>query len=129
MTPGRSSTPTEYPPYRHSIITHIQAFHRPVRCVLHSILRALAIAPGISLHARGCPRPKWPKTPKFHAFPPVGVRSAKTENVKKLRATILESVVTFFPVSGALALGNSAFFFFVQVYGQYALKLKARVKP
>ena len=34
---------------------------------------------------RGSPRPKGPKKPVFCVFPPLGVRSAKTQNVKNLR--------------------------------------------
>ena len=40
--------------------------------------------PGISLSAKGCPRPKCPKNPVFCDFPPVGVQLAKTYSVKKL---------------------------------------------
>ena len=39
--------------------------------------------PGIYPSAKGCPRPKGPRKPVFFDFPPVGVRSAKTQNVKK----------------------------------------------
>ena len=42
-------------------------------------------SPGISLSAKGYPRPKWPKPPVSRDFPPLGVQSSKTENVKKLR--------------------------------------------
>ena len=34
---------------------------------------------------RGCPRPNGPRKPLFLDFPPVGVRSAKTQHVKKMR--------------------------------------------
>ena len=40
---------------------------------------------------------KWPKIPVLHDFPPLGVRSSRTENVKRLRTTILKIVVTFSP--------------------------------
>ena len=42
-------------------------------------------SPGIALSAKGCPRPKWPRKIVFYDFPPLWVRSAKTENIKKLR--------------------------------------------
>ena len=32
----------------------------------------------------GCPKPKWPLNPVFRNFPPLGVRSVKTESLKKL---------------------------------------------
>ena len=45
--------------------------------------------PGISLSAQGRPRPKWPEPPVFRNFPPVGVRLAKTQNIKKTVLFIL----------------------------------------
>ena len=47
--------------------------------------RVFLFWPGISLSAKGCPRPKGPGKPVFCDFPPLGVRSAKMQNVKKLR--------------------------------------------
>ena len=41
--------------------------------------------PGIFPSAQGCRRPKWPTNPVFRDCPPVGVRSAKAQTVKKLR--------------------------------------------
>ena len=35
--------------------------------------------------SKGCPGPEWPKKTVFRNFPPLGVRSVKTESVKKLR--------------------------------------------
>ena len=43
------------------------------------------VRPGISLSAKGCPKPKGPRKEVFCDFPPLGFRSAKTQNVKKLR--------------------------------------------
>ena len=40
---------------------------------------------GISLSATGCPRPKGPQKPIISDFPPLGVRSAKTQTLNKLR--------------------------------------------
>ena len=47
-------------------------------------LRFFRSWPGISLSAKGCPRPKGPRKPVFCDFLAVGFRSAKTQNVKKL---------------------------------------------
>ena len=40
---------------------------------------------GISLGAKGCPRPKGPRKPVFCNFLPLGLRSPITQNVKKSR--------------------------------------------
>ena len=49
-------------------------------------------APEFPGSAKG-PRPKGPENPLFCDFPPLGVRSTKTQNVKKVRTTIPDSVV------------------------------------
>ena len=41
--------------------------------------------PRISSSAKGSPRPKGPRKPLFCDFPPLRVRSADTQNVKKKR--------------------------------------------
>ena len=66
-------------------------------------------SPGIYLSAKGRPRPKWPEMPVFCDFLPVGVRSGKTEDVKKLRTTIPDSVVIFFLNFGAPSAGKFYF--------------------
>ena len=48
--------------------------------------RVFPIWPEISLSAKGCPRPKGPTKPVFRDFPTLGVRTTKTQNVKKLRS-------------------------------------------
>ena len=42
--------------------------------------------PGISLTAKRCPRPKCAENPVSRDVPPVGVRSARTGEVKKMRS-------------------------------------------
>ena len=68
------------------------------------------VRPGISLTAKGCPRPKGPKTPVFCDFPPVGVCSAKTQNVK-ICALFGRNfwVGRIFPPKVPLSLGNCVF--------------------
>ena len=59
---------------------------------------------------RGFPRPKGLRKPVFHDFPSVGVRSAKTQNVKNLRnfgGKLLGERI-FFP-KVPLTLGNCVF--------------------
>ena len=51
----------------------------PGNCVI------LFLAQNFSKCQWGCPKPKGPRNPVFCNFPPVGVQSAKTQNVKKLR--------------------------------------------
>ena len=50
----------------------------------------------------------WDKT-SILCFPAPGVRWVKTQNVKKLRTTVPDSVVTVFSISGPLAPGNHVF--------------------
>ena len=61
---------------------------------------------------RGCPRPKGPKNTVFCDFPPLGVWSVKTQNVKKLRSfrEKLLGVRFFFP-KVPLAPRNRVFLF------------------
>ena len=61
---------------------------------------------------RGCPRPKGPKTAVFCDFPPLGVRSVKTQNAKKLRSFREKLLgVRFFSPKVPLAPGNRVFLF------------------
>ena len=61
---------------------------------------------------RGCPRPKGPKNPAFCDFPPLGVRSVKTQNAKKLRGFREKLFGACFPPPKVpLAPGNRVFLF------------------
>ena len=61
---------------------------------------------------KGCRRPKGPKNTVFCDFPPLGVRSVKTQNVKKLRSFREKLLgVQFFPPKVPLAPGNRVFLF------------------
>ena len=69
--------------------------------------------PEFLLVPRGRPRPKRPEGPVFCDFPPLGVRSAKTPNVKKLR-NFWEKLLrrTDFPPKSAPRSQKSHFFVF-----------------
>ena len=54
------------------------------------------VRPEISSSAKGCPRPKVPKTPVFCDFPLVGARSGKLYDVEELQKNIPDSVVQHF---------------------------------
>ena len=63
--------------------------------------------------SRGCHRPKGPQIPVFCDFPPLGVQSVKTLNVKKLR-NFQEKLLgrPVFPPQTAPSSGKSCFSFF-----------------
>ena len=72
---------------------------------------------------RGCPRPKGPKNPVFCDFPPLGVWSVKTYNVKKLRnfrEKLLGRPVS--PPKSAPSSGKSRF----SVFGPEFLQVPSR---
>ena len=82
-----------------------------------------------SLSAKGRPRPKWPEIPVFYDFLPVGIRSGKTEDVKKLRTTILDSVVRFSFDFGTPSAGKLWFSVFISgplAPGNYDFPFSAR---
>ena len=61
---------------------------------------------------RGCPRPKGPENTVFCDFPPLGVRSVKTQSAKRLRCLREKLLgVRFFLPKVPLAQGNRVFLF------------------
>ena len=72
----------------------------PQKCPYVREIAFFPFWPGISLSAKG-PRPTGPRKPVFCDFLPLGVRSAKTQNVKKLRnfGVKLLGRTDFFPKS------------------------------
>ena len=65
--------------------------------------------PGISLCQGAALGQKGLKTPVLCDFPPVGVRSVKTQSIKTLRTTIPGSVVTVFCDFGTPSAGKMRF--------------------
>ena len=64
--------------------------------------------PGTSLSAKGCPRPNVPKPPVFCGFPPLGVRSAKTQNAKKEEVPLAPGNCVFLFSARNLSKGQGA---------------------
>ena len=66
--------------------------------------------PGISLSAKGCPGPKWPKKLVFRDYLPLGVRLAKAENGKKW-SNFGEKLLgqPYFPPKGTSSTGKICF--------------------
>ena len=63
--------------------------------------------------ARGCPRPKGPKNTVFCDFPPLGVRSVKTQDCKKVAQFSGETFeCPVFPPKNAPSSGKLRFYVF-----------------